>query len=36
MIPNTEDRSLPDLGEHIINNSGKMLVLDKLLNKLFT
>ena len=31
-----EDESLPLLGEHLINNCGKMIVLDKLLVKLFT
>jgi len=31
-----EDESLPPLGEHLINTSGKMVVLDKLLKKLFS
>jgi SNF2-related domain/HMG-box domain/DNA-binding domain len=34
LFPGVEDRSLPPLGEHIIENCGKMVVLDKLLRRL--
>ncbi|CAD8104118.1 unnamed protein product [Paramecium sonneborni] len=35
MFPELEDRDLPSLGEHIIENSGKLKVLDMFLKKLF-
>lgn len=34
LFPGTEDRSLPPLGEHLVENCGKMVVLDKLLKRL--
>ena len=34
LFPGVEDRSLPPLGEHLVENSGKMILLDKLLRKL--
>jgi len=34
LFDDVEDRDLPVLGEHLINSSGKMIVLDKLLLKL--
>jgi len=35
LFPGVEDRSLPPLGEHLVENCGKMVVLDKLLKRLF-
>lgn len=35
LFDNVEDESLPIHGEHLIENSGKMVVLDKLLRKLY-
>lgn len=35
MFPETEDPTLPPLGEHLIENSGKLKVLDMFLKKLF-
>lgn len=34
LFPEVEDKSLPPLGEHLIEVSGKMRVLDKFLRKL--
>ena len=34
LIPDIEEKDLPDYGEHIIETSGKLKVLDKLLVKL--
>lgn len=34
LFPGVEDRSLPPLGEHIVENCGKMVLLDKLLKRL--
>lgn len=34
LFPGVEDRSLPPLGEHLVENCGKMAVLDKLLRRL--
>ena len=34
LFDGVEDESLPELGAHIINASGKMIILDKLLQKL--
>ena len=34
LFPEVEDKSLPPLGEHLVESSGKMKVLDKLLVKL--
>ena len=34
MFPGVEDRSLPPLGEHLVENCGKMVLLDKLLKRL--
>jgi SWI/SNF-related matrix-associated actin-dependent regulator of chromatin subfamily A member 5 len=34
LFPGVEDRSLPPLGEHLIENCGKMVLLDKLLTRL--
>lgn len=34
LFPGVEDRSLPPLGEHLVENSGKMVLLDKLLMRL--
>jgi SWI/SNF-related matrix-associated actin-dependent regulator of chromatin subfamily A member 5 len=34
LFPNVEDRSLPALGEHLVENCGKMVVLDKLLRRM--
>jgi SWI/SNF-related matrix-associated actin-dependent regulator of chromatin subfamily A member 5 len=34
LFDGVEDRTLPPLGEHLITNSGKMIVLDKLIKKL--
>jgi SWI/SNF-related matrix-associated actin-dependent regulator of chromatin subfamily A member 5 len=34
LFPGVEDRSLPALGEHLIENCGKMVLLDKLLKRL--
>ncbi|GMI09136.1 hypothetical protein TrVE_jg12629 [Triparma verrucosa] len=34
LFPGQEDRSLPPLGEHLIENCGKMVLLDKLLKRL--
>jgi len=34
LFDGVEDRSLPPLGEHLINNSGKLRLLDKLLPRL--
>ncbi|CAM9111468.1 unnamed protein product [Phaeothamnion confervicola] len=34
LFPGVEDRALPPLGEHLIENCGKMVLLDKLLRKL--
>jgi len=34
LFPGIEDRSLPPLGEHLIENCGKLVVLDKLLTRL--
>lgn len=34
LFPGVEDRSLPPLGEHLVENCGKMVVLDKLLKRL--
>ena len=34
LFPGVEDRSLPPLGEHIVDNCGKMVLLDKLLKRL--
>jgi SWI/SNF-related matrix-associated actin-dependent regulator of chromatin subfamily A member 5 len=33
LFPGAEDRSLPPLGEHLVENCGKMVVLDKLLKR---
>jgi len=35
IFPGVEKEGLPLLGEHLINVSGKMIVLDKLLRKLY-
>jgi SWI/SNF-related matrix-associated actin-dependent regulator of chromatin subfamily A member 5 len=35
LFPGLEDRSLPPLGEHLVNNCGKLALLDKLLKRLF-
>jgi len=35
MFEGVEDPNAPLLGEHLINTSGKMIVMDKLLTKLF-
>jgi SWI/SNF-related matrix-associated actin-dependent regulator of chromatin subfamily A member 5 len=34
LFPGVEDRSLPPLGEHLVENCGKMVLLDKLLKRL--
>jgi len=34
LFPGVEDRTLPPLGEHLVENCGKMAVLDKLLRRL--
>ena len=34
LFPGVEDRSLPPLGEHLVENCGKMVLLDKLLVRL--
>eukprot|EP00804_Cyclotella_cryptica_P021885 CCRYP_000846-RA/>CCRYP_000846-RA protein AED:0.28 eAED:0.28 QI:206/0.85/0.87/1/1/1/8/1264/1475 len=34
LFPGVEDRSLPPLGEHLVENCGKMVLLDKLLIRL--
>lgn len=34
LFPNVEDRTLPALGEHLVENCGKMVVLDKLLTRM--
>lgn len=34
LFPGVEDRSLPPLGEHLVENCGKMVLLDKLLTRL--
>jgi SWI/SNF-related matrix-associated actin-dependent regulator of chromatin subfamily A member 5 len=34
LFPGIEDRSLPPLGEHLVENCGKMVLLDKLLKRL--
>jgi len=34
LFPKVEDRSLPPLGEHLVHNCGKMVLLDKLLVRL--
>ena len=34
MFPGIEEPNAPTLGDHLITVSGKLLVLDKLLNKL--
>jgi len=34
LFPGVEDRTLPALGEHLVNNCGKMVLLDKLLKRL--
>lgn len=34
LFPGVEDRTLPPLGEHLVENCGKMVVLDKLLKRL--
>ena len=34
LFPGIEDRSLPPLGEHLVESSGKMVLLDKLLKRL--
>ena len=34
LFPGVEDRSLPPLGEHLVENCGKMVLLDKLLLRL--
>lgn len=34
LFPEVEDRTLPPLGEHLVEVSGKMRVLDKFLKKL--
>mmetsp|Transcript_26415 Transcript_26415/g.29220 ORF Transcript_26415/g.29220 Transcript_26415/m.29220 type:complete len:1157 (+) Transcript_26415:57-3527(+) len=34
LFPGVEDRSLPPLGEHLVSNCGKMVLLDKLLKRL--
>jgi SWI/SNF-related matrix-associated actin-dependent regulator of chromatin subfamily A member 5 len=34
LFPGVEDRTLPPLGEHLVENCGKMVVLDKLLRRL--
>lgn len=35
LFPDVEDRSLPALGEHLIEVSGKLKVVDRLLSKLY-
>lgn len=35
LFPDVEDKILPFLGEHLVENSGKMIVLDRLLKKLY-
>lgn len=34
LFPGVEDRTLPPLGEHLVENCGKMVLLDKLLRRL--
>jgi len=34
LFPGVEDRTLPPLGEHLVGNCGKMVLLDKLLKRL--
>lgn len=34
LFPGVEDRTLPPLGEHLIENCGKMVLLDKLLQRM--
>ncbi|CAM9364785.1 unnamed protein product [Ectocarpus fasciculatus] len=34
LFPNTEDRNLDPMGEHLVENCGKMILLDKLLTRL--
>ncbi len=34
LFPGVEDRTLPPLGEHLVQNCGKMVLLDKLLKRL--
>lgn len=34
LFPGVEDRTLPPLGEHLVSNCGKMVLLDKLLKRL--
>lgn len=34
LFPGVEDRTLPPLGEHLVENCGKMVVLDKLLRRM--
>lgn len=34
LFEGAEDPSLPVLGDHLIETSGKMMILDKILNKL--
>ena len=36
LFPGVEDRSLDPLGEHVVQNCGKMVLLDKLLTKLYS
>lgn len=35
LFPGVEDRSLPPLGEHLVENCGKMVLVDKLLKRLY-
>jgi SWI/SNF-related matrix-associated actin-dependent regulator of chromatin subfamily A member 5 len=34
LFPGVEDRTLPPLGEHLVKNCGKMVLLDKLLKRM--
>jgi len=35
LFPDIEDKALPYVGEHLVEHSGKMIVLDRLLKKLY-
>jgi len=35
LFPNVEPADAPPIGEHLVTSSGKMIILDKLLSKLY-
>ena len=35
IFPEVEDKNMPLYGEHVVENCGKLMVLDKLLERLF-